>query len=377
MGVIARPRKIIYVTTVLRIGGAEAMLTRLAAARPAVADDITVVSLLPAEAYVERLRAAEIPLIELNFKSPGGLVSGLLGIAKLIRDGRPDIVQGWMYHGDLAALIGLVLSGRREKSRLIWSVRCSNMDLRHYRLGLRLVVRACALLSRWPDLVTANSAAGLKHHLSIGYRPRRTEVVLNGIDVDEFHPDPAARDAVRVELGIPAEAIVIAHVARVDPMKDHGSFLAAMAKLPDLHALLIGEGTQYLPEAPNSHRLGRRNDVARLLAASDLVVSSSRFGEGFSNALAEGMACGLTAIATDVGDAKLIIGDTGLIVPAEDPVALAAAIRTLAQGLGQETAAARAARAAKARARIVDNFTMERAIGRYAELYGSLGLPPS
>src|SRR5215831_3857621 len=156
MGVIARPRKIIYVTTVLRIGGAEAMLTRLAAARPAVADDITVVSLLPAEAYVERLRAGGIPLIELNFKSPGGLVSGLLRIAKLIMDGRPDIVQGWMYHGDLAALIGLVLSGQRKKSRLIWSVRCSNMDLRHYRLGLKLVVRACALLSRWPDLVTAN-----------------------------------------------------------------------------------------------------------------------------------------------------------------------------------------------------------------------------
>jgi glycosyltransferase involved in cell wall biosynthesis len=377
MGVIARPQKIIYVTTVLRIGGAEAMLTRLATARPAVADDITIVSLLPAEAYVERFQAVGIPLVELNFKSARGLVSGLLRIAKLIIDGRPDIVQGWMYHGDLAALIGLVLSGRRRRTRLIWSVRCSDMDLRHYRLGLKLVVRACALLSRWPDLVTANSAAGLKHHLSIGYHPRRTEIVLNGIDVEEFQPDPAARVAVRGELGIPADAIVIAHVARVDPMKDHGSFLAAMAKLPDIHALLIGAGTQYLPEARNTHRLGRRNDVARLLAASDLVVSSSRFGEGFSNAIAEGMACGLTAIATDVGDARLIVGDTGMVVPAEDSAALAAAIRTLAQDLGQETASARASRAAKARARIVDNFTMDQAIRRYTALYGSLGLPRS
>jgi glycosyltransferase involved in cell wall biosynthesis len=377
MDVTTRPRKIVYVTTVLRTGGAEAMLTRLVTAQPAVGDEITVVALLPAEAYVERLRAAGVTVIELNFKSPGGLMFGLLRIARLIAGSRPDIVQGWMYHGDIAALIALTLSGRRRRTQLIWSIRCSDMDLRHYRLGLRLVVKACTMLSRWPNLITANSTAGLKSHLRLGYRPRRAEVVLNGIDTDEFRPAAGARAAVRRELGLADDAIVLAHVARVDPMKDHGSFLAAMAKLPELRALLIGAGTEYLPAADNIIRLGRRSDVARLISAADIVVSSSRFGEGFSNALAEGMACGLTAIATDVGDAKLIVGDTGHVVPAEDPAALAAAIRALAQDLAQETAAARAARAAKTRARIVDNFTMGRAIERYAELYGSLGLPRS
>jgi glycosyltransferase involved in cell wall biosynthesis len=377
MDVTTRPRKIVYVTTVLRTGGAEAMLTRLVTAQPAVGDEITVVALLPAEAYVERLRAAGVTVIELNFKSPGGLMFGLLRIARLIAGSRPDIVQGWMYHGDIAALIALTLSGRRRRTQLIWSIRCSDMDLRHYRLGLRLVVKACTMLSRWPNLITANSTAGLKSHLRLGYRPRRAEVVLNGIDTDEFRPAAGARAAVRRELGLADDAIVLAHVARVDPMKDHGSFLAAMAKLPELRALLIGAGTEYLPAADNIIRLGRRSDVARLISAADIVVSSSRFGEGFSNALAEGMACGLTAIATDVGDAKLIVGDTGHVVPVEDPAALAAAIRALAQDLAQETAAARAARAAKTRARIVDNFTMGRAIERYAELYGSLGLPRS
>src|SRR5712691_12524544 len=139
-----------------------------------------------------------------------------------------------------------------------------------------------------------------------------------------------------------------------------------MAQLPGLRALLIGAGTENLPAAPNILRLGRRADVARLLAASDIVVSSSAFGEGFSNALAEGMACGLPAVATDVGDAGAIVGDAGLIVPPGDPCALAAAIRTL------EPPAARAARAARARARIVENFAMSRALARYAELYASL-----
>jgi glycosyltransferase involved in cell wall biosynthesis len=136
-----------------------------------------------------------------------------------------------------------------------------------------------------------------------------------------------------------------------------------------LSAILVGAGTENLPAAPNVLRLGRRHDVARLFAAADFVVSSSCRGEGFSNVLAEGMACGLPAVATDVGDAQLIVGDTGLVVPPESPDALAAAIRTLAA----ESAAARAERGSKARARIVENFAMPRAVQRYVDLYQSLG----
>jgi glycosyltransferase involved in cell wall biosynthesis len=194
-------------------------------------------------------------------------------------------------------------------------------------------------------------------------------VIANGIELDKFQPDAAARAAVRSELSIPEDAIVLAHVARVDAMKDHRSFLAAMAMLPDVSALLVGAGTENLPMAPNLFRLGRRSDVPRLFAAADFVVSSSRFGEGFSNVLAEGMACGLPAVATDVGDAKLIIGDTGLVVPPQDPAVLAAAIRQLAG----ESASARAERGSRARARIAENFTLDHAIQCYVELYASLG----
>jgi glycosyltransferase involved in cell wall biosynthesis len=375
VGVIARPRKILYVTTDLFIGGgAEGMLSRMATAHPRLADEIIVVSLrLGYASYTEQLRAEGVTVVELDFDGIRGTVSGLRRLAKLIAEIRPDIVQGWMYHGDLAALIALALSGRRQDTRLVWSIRSSEMDFRCYGVGLRLVVKACAALSRRPDLVTTNSSTGLKSHLRLGYRPRRAEVVANGIDVEQFKPDPAARAAVRSELGISGEAVVLAHVARVDPMKDHQSFLAAMAELPDLRALLIGPFMENLPEALNVARLGPRTDVARLLAGADIVVSSSAFGEGFSNALAEGMACGLPAVATDVGDASLIVGDTGLIVPPRDPPARAAAIRILAG----ERAAARAERGANARARIVANFGMKRAVERYAELYASLAVPRS
>jgi glycosyltransferase involved in cell wall biosynthesis len=180
------------------------------------------------------------------------------------------------------------------------------------------------------------------------------------------------RPAVRRELGIPAEAIVLAHVARVNPMKDHECFLEAMAGLPDLRALLIGADTEDLPDRPNLLRLGRRDDVERLLPAADVVVSSSAFGEGFSNALAEGMACGLPAISTDVGDNAIVVGDTGAVVPPRDPQTLASAIRALAD----EEPAAHADRSRRARARIVEQFSLARSIARWSESYAAI-LSPS
>ncbi len=169
-------------------------------------------------------------------------------------------------------------------------------------------------------------------------------------------------------MGLGDNAIVLAHIARVDPMKDHESFLRAMAKLPEFRALLIGAGTETLPPAANILRLDRRDDVPRLLAAADFIVSSSAFGEGFSNAIAEGMACGLPAVATDVGDAREIVGDIGLVVPPRDPAALAAAIRTLAG----ESAQARAARARRARDRIGARFPLDRAVENFRALYGRI-----
>src|SRR5262249_9037121 len=200
---------------------AEPMRARFAAAQRGLAEETRVVSLLPEGFHAEGLRAAGATVIELNFRNPAGIVGGIVRLARLIAKTRPDIVQGWMYHGDLAALLALVLSGRRRATRLAWNIRCSSLDFARYSRQLRLVVKACAKLSVRPHLVMANSHAGMEAHRALGYRPRHAAVVPNGIEVDRYKPDPAARTAVRRELGIADEAFVVAHVARVDPMKDH------------------------------------------------------------------------------------------------------------------------------------------------------------
>src|SRR5215216_3897328 len=363
-----RPRRILHVITDLYLGGAETMLTRVVEARPSLADETTVVSLLPDGFCADRLRAGGATVVELDFLKATGIAAGMLRLARIIAERRPDIVQGWMYHGDLAALLGLILSGRRRSTRLAWNIRCSQLDFAQYSRMLRWVVRACAALSSLPDLVLANSAAGMNAHLALGYRPRRGEIVPNGIEIERYKPDPAARTAVRRELGIADEAAVVAHVARVDPMKDHLGFLHAMAKLPDVQALLVGAGTERLPSTPNVHRLGRRADVPRLFTAADFVVSSSAFGEGFSNALAEGMACGLPPIATNVGDAAMIVGETGVVVPPRDPAAFAHAVRELMR----ESRDQRVERGVRARARIVENYSLKHAQRRFAEIYATL-----
>ncbi len=133
-------------------------------------------------------------------------------------------------------------------------------------------------------------------------------------------------------------------------------------------ALLIGLGTEALNNRPQILGLGRRKDIARLLAAGDIIVSSSAYGEGFSNAVAEGMATGLVPVMTDVGDARRIVGDTGVIVPPRDSVLLGNAIHTIAAMSPDH----RRMRGEAARRRIVSEFNIERAVSRYCELYGGV-----
>ncbi len=190
-------------------------------------------------------------------------------------------------------------------------------------------------------------------------------MIENGIDAAAFQTPEPARGEVRAELGIPPDAPVIISVARVDPMKDYESFLAALRRLDGVHAIAVGHGTQDLPAMPTLHRLGQRLDIARLLVASDVLASSSAFGEGFSNAIVEAMAAGLPVVATDVGDARRIMGDAGVIVPPCDPERLAAALCELLEDPQQRRLCG-----ARGRARIQSEFSLVRMINRFDAAYG-------
>lgn len=348
---------ILHVISGLRTGGAETMLVALCRSLQARGLAQQVVSLTdggPNRAALERLG------IPVRTIAPGGIVGSgkaLLSLARMIRTERPALVQGWLYHGDLFAAAGHRLAGTPRATRLAWGLRNSDIDDARYGRLLAIGRR----LSGWPDLVIANSQAGADFHLARGYRPRRLVVIANGIDSARFRPDPVARRQMRAELGLADRAIVAVHAARVDPMKDHATLVAAAAQAPSMEFLLVGAGTEAMSLPGNARALGRRDDLERIYAAGDIVVSASAFGEGFSNAVAEGMATGLVPVATRVGDAERVLGGVGRLIEPGDPDVLAAALMAVAdldetdrQGIGLA-----------ARHRIEAEFGVERMADRF------------
>src|SRR4051794_23070346 len=190
---------IVHVISGLSLGGAESMLGALVtSAMPDM--EHRVVSLKSGGVHADRLRAAGVPVDELNFHSALPSPSGLRRLVRLIREQRPNVVQGWLYHGDLAALLALKLSGQRRSTRLIWSIRCSDMDWRQYSWRLRAAVRLWMALSDRPDVIVANSEAGLAYHVAHGCRPRQSAIIPNGIDVIRFSSADAQRTQIRRSL---------------------------------------------------------------------------------------------------------------------------------------------------------------------------------
>ncbi|MDF3862238.1 glycosyltransferase, partial [Achromobacter denitrificans] len=184
------------------------------------------------------------------------------------------------------------------------------------------------------------------------------------------------------EWGVVGDAPVIGCVARWDPLKDHASLLRAVAALvrdgrdAGLRCVLIGRGmTADNPElGALIDRLGLRerlvlagpsDDVPAAMNGLDLHVLSS-CAEGFPNVVAEAMACGVYCVVTDVGDAAYIVGDTGVVVPAEQAEALARGIET---ALREVAARGRERAGEPARARVLEHFDLARMVQSYIAVW--------
>ena len=376
---INRRLKILHVITSLNIGGAETMLYRLFKSMDATRFENQVVSLIRPGPVGERIRALGIPVSSLDMW-PGRLsLKGLFSLARLMRRESPDLVQTWLYHADMLG----ALAARMTGEPVIWNIRASNMDMSFYRRLSSVVLNACIQLSGWPQAVIANSNAGLAYHKQLGYHPRRWVHIPNGIDIVQFQPNPTARMVLRNELGLEPDTMLIGLIGRFDPMKDHDNFFQAasllVTKSADVHFVVAGNGVEpsnlsfrdYLDREElrgHLHLLGQRDDISNLTAALDIASSSSSFGEGFSNTIAEAMSSGIPCVVTDVGDSAYLVGETGIVVPPMNPQALAEGWqRMIAMGVeGRNTLGA------AARQRIQQNFQQDEIARQYERLYESV-----
>jgi len=366
---------ICHIISGLGTGGAERMLERLLSLAP---ENQVVISLSVAGPQAEAIKRLGVSVYALGLKLSPDLPLRLLAFARLLRQIKPDVVVGWMYHGNLAASFGGVVCN----APVVWNVRHSVHDLSHEKFGLRAVIHAGSWISFHPREIVYNSEVAAEQHQRLGYKADRSSVLPNGFETQQYVPDPVARAEVRAELELTSDAFLVGHVARYHPMKDHKGFLNAAARLVKTVSaaqfLMIGfgvteENTELVDEierlglSGRVHLLGERQDIPRLMAAFDVQVSSSVWGEGFPNVVGEAMACGVPAVVTDIGDSSRLVGNVGRVVPPGDTAALCDAL----EGLYAMGAEARAQLGVAARKRAVDEFDLLKISGKYYALWAA------
>jgi glycosyltransferase involved in cell wall biosynthesis len=368
--------RILHVTTGLTTGGAQVMLLKLLSNNNGDWEP-AVVSLMDEGTIGPRIAALGIPVHCLGLRRGRPNPVRALSVLTITRQFRPQLIQGWMYHGNLVASLASVSMHRRMP--VLWNIRQSLEGVAEERRLTRAMIRLGALLSWHPASIIYNSPISARQHEIFGYRASRRVVIPNGFDCQIFRPDNEARRQVREELGIGIDTILIGLIARFHPVKDHASFLRAANLVarthPHVRFLLVGDGvtveeralTKLIREQRLESRiflLGERPDTPRLTAALDIACSAS-MGEGFSNTIGEAMACGVPCVVTDVGDSALVVANTGLSVRPSDPEALAQAIEHLVD-VGPEQ---RRQLGVAARRRIQTEFSLPTIAHRYEDLY--------
>lgn len=366
--------------TALGVGGAEHMLLKLLGAPAMAGIEQRVVALLPGGALADTLRQTGGPVQELNFLGAVPVLRGAWDLVHLARQQAPDLVHGWLYHGNLGAWLARAALPRRVP--LVWSVRQSLPSLQGENAFARVGIRWNRRWSSRPDCLLFNSQQGMRQHQDFGFDMRKARYLPNGFDVARFSLQPAARTRLRAQWGVADGEQAVGLLARYHPVKDHAGFLRAVQPLmqarPGLHVVLAGPGVDAQQPAlvqdmarlglgPRVHLLGDRRDTPDVLSALDVLVSSSR-AEAFSNVIGEAMACGLPCVVTEVGDSAALVADTGFSVPPGDPAALGAALQRLLD-LPQQ---ARAAMGQRARARIESDFSLDVVATRHAALLAEL-----
>jgi glycosyltransferase involved in cell wall biosynthesis len=371
------PRRVVHVTSGLGLGGAETMLYRLVRLlhRPGEQEH-SIITLTDGSSFDFSSFGVPVEVVDLRGK---GLFRGLAMLRSTIRTHQPDLVQGWMYHGNFAS----ALCAPRGVP-VAWSIHHSLHGLKQEKLQTKILIWMGKLASRLKSTrkIVYVSERSRQHHCSYGYAQDKAAVIPNGFDCKQFSPSKAHRDSVRSELGFTDQHIVLGSFGRYHPIKDHElllrAFASASAHFPLARLLLAGSDVDYsnsklvcrIRELGIENRvtlIGPRSDMPRLYNGLDSYVLSSR-SESFPNVLGEACACGVPAITTDVGDAALIVGQSGLVVPAADEIALSEAMRRMLSMTPSE----RHAMGLQARDHIVGRYDLSLIAMAYDACYAQL-----
>ncbi len=327
--------KVAFLIRSLEIGGAERQLVYLARGLKDSGTAVSIGVFYQGGELEQLLESSGVDIIYLQKNGRWDIAGFLLRTWSWIKRENPDVLHGYLPGANIVAVMMKPLFSNLH---VVWGVRASNMLLENYDKLAKLSFKLSVYLSRFTDLVIVNSNSGYDHHLKSGYKEKNMVVVHNGIDINLFKSDPIAGERQRAIWGIDTKLPLVGIVGRLDPMKGHRTFLQTVAKVRarnnSIQFICVGYGSnKYLEELKGyANELGvseqvrwedGQTNIESVYNALDVLISTSAFGEGFSNTLAEAMACGVCCIATSVGDAETILSDYGVLVQTGDSTALA------------------------------------------------------
>lgn len=342
-------RKVLFVIGTLSQGGAEQQMVMLIEQFVRRGIDCSIFVLDGSGVLRPRLEATGIAIHAMNYQARTNqvtrlatLVAGLFKLWWLALRWRPDVLQAYLpltnFMGAFAgrlAFVPLVVTSRRGLG--------THQDRHPFWYPLDRLANALS------TVVTCNSGAVAEDTVARDHLSRsKIALIRNGVDFSRFDHVAERAAEVRKSLRLGEPTLAIVTVANLIGYKGHADLLEAIAVLKsapgalkfflvgrddDIGAVLARKAND-LGISDHIVFLGARNDVPQLLAAMDVFVLPSH-EEGSSNALLEAMVAGLPIIATDVGgnSEALNAGKYGMIVPAKNPAALAAAIRTVTSSM--------------------------------------------
>jgi glycosyltransferase involved in cell wall biosynthesis len=359
------PLSIVHVLSSFGVGGQERVALDLAIGQKARGHTVSVLSLAPAPDGAMADEFREHGIVVGRVPKGSGLDASLVPrLVRALREHRADVVHT---HNPLPLIYGAP-AARLAGAAAIHTKHGINPGSR----GHRMLRRAAAQLTHAFVAVSDTTEAQAREQRDAP--ERRLHMIANGIRLDRYHPDAAARAATRAELGL-GDACVVGTVGRMDDFKNQSLLVRAMAPLlgKNVRLVLVGDGPSRsiveaevakLPDPSCVVLTGRRMDVPRIVPAFDVFALSSK-SEGLPLVVPEAMAAGLPIVATAVGGLPSVIdeGKTGLLVPVEE-----AAVRAALKKLIDDRALA-AAMGAKARETALLRYSSERMVDAYLELY--------
>jgi len=356
--------RVSHLITGTHIGGAELALAQLLA-HGGPGDEV--ICLKPLGEVAARIEDAGVVCWSLGIAHPKHLPRGWAKLRRHLRRRRVDVVVTWLYH---ANVLGLSAAWRLP-TRVVWNLRSSHADESGTTDGRDVVQQLSGRLTTspvGPDGILAVSHAAKEAHVAYGYAADDIVVVENGVDGQRFAPDAKRRQQARRAWAVDDDTVVIGHVGRASPMKDHATLFAAFDQLrasttTPVQLVCVGAGVPALSSSAPTGTvlLPAHPSIEDVVVGFDVGVMSSARAEGFPNAVSEAMATALPVVATDVGDARRMLDDDRFVVSAQDASALASALLDVVD----LDAEARHQLGRRNRERILSTFSTSRMVERY------------